>query len=110
VNTNGRHGQRQKLIGRLARRRNVRPRDAQRIVNALLLELREIRGAGHKVKLSEFGVFRPCVSPMVERRDGTHRFVSRKLYRVAFRPAPLFQRYVEYYWQRQARPKARRNP
>ncbi len=103
MHTNGKHGQRQKLIGRVARRRNVRPRDAQRIVNALLLELREVLGAGHKVKLHEFGVFRPCISPMVLRRDGTGRIVPRKLYRVVFRPAPLFQRYVEYYYRKRNR-------
>jgi hypothetical protein len=49
MNTNGRHGHRQKLTGCVARRRNVRPRDAQRIVNALLLELREALGAGDMV-------------------------------------------------------------
>jgi nucleoid DNA-binding protein len=101
MHTNGTHGQRQKLIGRLARRLDVRPRDAQRIVNALLLELREVLGAGHKVKLRDFGVFRPCISPMVLRRDGTGRSVPRKLYRVTFRPAPLFHKYVEYYYRRQ---------
>jgi nucleoid DNA-binding protein len=101
MHTNGTHGQRQKLIHHVARRLGMRPRDVQPIVNALLLELREALGAGHKVKLSEFGVFRPCISPMVLRRDGTGRSVPRKLYRIVFHPAPLFHRYVEYYYRRQ---------
>jgi nucleoid DNA-binding protein len=103
VNTNGRHVKRHKLIRRIARRLNVRPREAQRIVNALLLELREALGAGHRVKLSEFGVFRPCISPMVLRRDGTGRIVPRKLYRIVFHPAPLFHEYLEYYHRKRKR-------
>ncbi len=103
MNTDGSHGQRQKLIGRVARRFGMRPRDAQRIVNALLLELREVLGAGHRVTLRDFGVFRPCISPMVLRRDGTGRFVPRKLYRIVFHPAPLFHKWLAYSYRKRQR-------
>jgi nucleoid DNA-binding protein len=103
MNTDGSHGHKHKLTRHAARRMNVRPREAQRIVNALLVELREILCAGHKVKLRDFGVFRPCISPMVLRRDGTGRFVPRKLYRIVFRPALLFQKYVEYHYRKRPR-------